>query len=373
MKNKFLCGALSLLVLLSLVLFTGCPDPGTENIDPVTYSITLDYYIVNGGITLSHTIAAKDTLVTLSATPSVGYKTKNVSVKDATGSTVATIGSGNSLSFRMPASDVTVGGEFEASAYADILHKTVFAGETPDGDWLTISFRTGGVVVWTYSKDNFWSKGAYTYNDLGQGTTTYTEIPFRISNFSQLTGFNLAPNGFTITGAVDGESATLTIPKFKGGADKSFKMVKNNANTILPVPFTLGPLADDLVGSVWAGRTPAGDLSWMTIAIRAKGANEVLIEGASTELITYTINDKVSVNSLAHDNTTAVWTYTQGTNASSKPTVTWSNGLRVQGSSATSLGITTSWNPGPGTILSDDGGPYMDLQAHSGMKFYRYR
>jgi hypothetical protein len=163
------------------------------------------------------------------------------------------------------------------------LVNSVWAGETPRaGDWLTITFKTGGKVIWAFSADNTTNEWEYTFNS-SASTGSITS-----------SGWNPAPDGFSISGN------TLTITHYGSheGSPREFKQLRTAGLTVAAVPFTPETLAADLTGSVWAGETPrTGD--WLTISFKTGGK---VIWAFSADNTTneweYTFNDDTNTGTI---------------------------------------------------------------------------
>ena len=202
------------------------------------------------------------------------------------------------------------------------LVNSVWAGETPRaGDWLTITFMPQGEVVWSFSIDNSSNKWDYTFTSANTGT------------ISAPPPWNPCPNGFAVSGN------TLTVVNYGSheGAPRDFKRLRQADFTIDPVPFTLGALAGDLAGSVWAGETPrAGD--WLTITFMEAG---------------------VVVMSFSIDNSSNEWGYTFD-----------------GGTGEGTISVPSGWNPAPGGFTIDgDTLTITNYGSHEGaaMNFKRCR
>lgn len=127
----------------------GDNDDGAVSID-IIYPSAAVYYNVNvngasnGTVTASTTRATQGTNVTLTATPDRGYALSSLVVKNnSTDATVASSTSGNSLSFNMPAANVTVTATFTAST-----KRTITANATTNGT-VTITVKKDGTTVGT--------------------------------------------------------------------------------------------------------------------------------------------------------------------------------------------------------------------------------
>jgi hypothetical protein len=199
------------------------------------------------------------------------------------------------------------------------LANAVYGGTNPGGAWVTITFRNDGKMIGAFSGDNTSNEWTYTCSE-GSGSITST---------------GWTPGAFTVSG--NGE--TLTFTDFGGhGGEKIFNRLRAPDLTVAESPANLEPLAENLVGSVWGGSTPAGNnTSWLTLTFRVKrtsttgsGAYEAAMTG-----------DNVAVISYAHDNTTAVWEYSYDN--TTKAGTGFTNGHKPDGTE-------TSWNPGAYTI-----------------------
>ena len=127
----------------------GDNDDGAVSID-IIYPSAAVYYNVNvngasnGTVSASTTRATENTEVTLTATPDRGYKLSSLVVKNnSTNQIVASSTSGNSLSFDMPAANVTVTATFTAST-----ERTITANATTNGT-VTITVKKDGTTVGT--------------------------------------------------------------------------------------------------------------------------------------------------------------------------------------------------------------------------------
>ena len=104
-------------------------------VPPVVYTLTKDA-IANGTVTVKNgsnevTSAKNGDTITLTIAPATGYELKKLTVKDALNTDVAVTGTGNTRTFTMPASNVTIAATFEAKA---VLYKVTYSG----GDYVNI-------------------------------------------------------------------------------------------------------------------------------------------------------------------------------------------------------------------------------------------
>ena len=200
-------------------------------------------------------------------------------------------------------------GGIEVIDYSAALVNSVWAGETPrSGDWLTITFKPNGKVIWSFTFDNTTNEWDFTFDKNNKGTITNNNPP--------PDNWNPAPNGFSVSGT----TLTITNYGFHEGAPREFRQVRQVNGTIVnPVLFTPGALADDLVGSVWAGHTPR-DGDWLTITFNT---------------------DDIVIWSFTFDNSTNEWEYSwddvesEGTIITGIPWNPAPNGFTIEGNTLT--------------------------------------
>ena len=191
-----------------------------------------------------------------------------------------------------------IGGELDSRS---VLVNTIYAGPTPDGGWLTMSFgektQTGTnppkeiKVYCAYSTDTNTTKYKlyalhdYTYNEIAR-----SGVISRYMDSEAPGPFTLSEDGKTMIFSSYGES----------GNPLEFKRVRNSDGIIDDVPFTLGALPADLAGSVWAGEGPReGD--WVTaVFTSASRASVSFIFDNSTNV--YTITTHTHSGGAACDN-----------------------------------------------------------------------
>ena len=133
MKRRGLAHVTAVLAVIVMVIFTGCPDDAEEaKFEIPRYNITVQTG-ANGSIKANPRSAVQGANITLTITPNTGYSLKESSlkVKQANGTEVTISDSfpHRICTFTMPASNVTVRGEFEE-----------FDG-LPNDNNLTISFE----------------------------------------------------------------------------------------------------------------------------------------------------------------------------------------------------------------------------------------
>jgi len=114
-KKKELSILLTIVVIGAALIFAGCSSDPSSDSPQKNYTVTVSG-AQNGSITADpKTNVAAGTPVTLTINPESGYRLKSgsLSVKRTNGTTVSVNASDNTRTFIMPASNVTVSGEFE--------------------------------------------------------------------------------------------------------------------------------------------------------------------------------------------------------------------------------------------------------------------
>ena len=106
------------------IFATFVPDEGEEH--GISASVTGG----KGTVATSDASARAGDVITVSFTPDEGYEVSSIRVTDASGNAVATVGSGNSRSFIMPDSDVTV-----TVLFAQMEQTGGIFSDVHDGDW----------------------------------------------------------------------------------------------------------------------------------------------------------------------------------------------------------------------------------------------
>jgi hypothetical protein len=104
--------------IIAMLIAAGCPDDdrrkGPEDTTPQIYTISVTPSS-NGSITADPTSAEAGSVITLTLSPAEGYALSQrtlIVTPQASGMSVSVSGSGPTRTFNMPASNVTVSGEF---------------------------------------------------------------------------------------------------------------------------------------------------------------------------------------------------------------------------------------------------------------------
>ena len=135
------------------------PGGGSSGDDSATYTVTIASGIANGAVTASPASAAAGETVTLTVTPNSGYQLNTLTTTPA----LTLSGSGNTRTFTMPASNVTVSATFTATSSSSALTGYVsIVGEPWVGETLTAVVRNTnntGILRYQWSADNVYISG----------------------------------------------------------------------------------------------------------------------------------------------------------------------------------------------------------------------
>lgn len=161
---------------------------GTSPASP-TYNISVNTPS-NGTVTANPTKAKEGATVTLTINPNAGYELETISATDGDNQAVTLNGSGNTRTFTMPASDVTVSATFKASVY------TVSVSSVSNGSIAanTTSATMGETVTLTITPDSRYELGSISVVD-GSGQTV------TLSGSGNTRTFTMPANNVTVTGS----------------------------------------------------------------------------------------------------------------------------------------------------------------------------
>ena len=357
--KKFLC--LLALALITFIFFTGCPDPGTA--DVWDYTVTFDK---NGGTTEANPGTKKVTnpATTVDSLPTEPSRTGFL----FNGWNTQGNGSGSSFTADTKVTqNITVYAQWTTTE----LVNSVWVSTTPANSntgWLTLTFREKAagnsyenalekyVAVASYGQDNTSAVWNYSYD-----SNTKTSGAFSDGKVAW-TGEDAAD--FKVRSFTINEDGTATASMGNTSTQYhslTLKKVRDTDLTIVdPVPFTFGALAENLVGSVWAGSTPAAtNTGWITITFRAKATGN-----GSAGTNEASMGTNVAVISYAQDNTTAVWNYSY--DSTTRAGTAFTDGL-------TPAGAAQTWNPGAYTINAAGDEITFSSFMGSSRTFKRYR
>ncbi|MDR0760273.1 MAG: CIA30 family protein [Treponema sp.] len=138
-------------VIAAAIVLAGCPGGPEEEETPdsTSYKVSIGE-LTNGSITANPTSADEGASVTLTIKPDVGYRLKGTPTVTAGETTVTVSGSGNSYTFAMPASDVTVTAEFELDPSLKLLEDF----ETVTGVFTTLPYWYAGAAYGQANADS---------------------------------------------------------------------------------------------------------------------------------------------------------------------------------------------------------------------------
>lgn len=185
-----------------------------------TYSVSINQQ-TGGTVSVDKTTANYQDTVTITATPAAGYELSSFSVTDASSQTVTVTTSGNTGTFSMPASNVTVRANFGKKNY------TITKFGTPDGGGSAASvkinsqeashYELGDVLTITGTPNAGYKLKSITYQ-VGSGSTqtlsgnTLTITEDYIGNLSFFANYEALPT-YAITTNYDSSMGSLGVDK----------------------------------------------------------------------------------------------------------------------------------------------------------------
>lgn len=227
-----------------------------------TYTITCATGLDNGSIASNVSEAAENDDVTITATPSSGYKLSTVMVTKDGGGTVSNTITGNTATFKMPADNVTVTATF-VQCY-------------------TITCATG-LAHGSISADMATAAAGET--------VTITASPDEGYDLSAITVTNVDPEDIII----DGNAAAFEMPASDVTVSATFTAKTTYAITTAVTPASSGTITTD--ANAWEGKTlnvsvsPAAGYIYSSIAIKKTGDSNVSVpySGNATNGFTFTM------------------------------------------------------------------------------------
>ena len=163
-----------------------------------SYSISISSDITNGTVTANKKKATENDVITLTVTPNNGYELGTMSVVDNDNQTIILSGSGNTRTFTMPASDVTVSATFVASIYS-VSISTISNGSITANP---ISAKMGETVTLTIAPDNGYELQSISAVAGGQTVA--------LSGNGNTRTFTMPANNVTVTGSFVKERTYVT-------------------------------------------------------------------------------------------------------------------------------------------------------------------
>ena len=298
MKKTRIYPALAVIAILmigSLVLLTGCPEPKI----PVEYTITVNQPATGGTIGADVNKAKEGDTVTLTATPDNGYSFSGFTVKQGS-SDIAVDRTGNTGTFFMPKGAVTVTGAFTLIP--------------PEEYAINLTQSTGGTISADVAKAK-------------EGdTVTITAVPLATHTFTSITV--TGPNG-AVTNEGTGNTRTFTMPKGAVTVTVVFTAIPAEEFAVnLTQPITGGTISSNKQtaasgATVTITAAPASGYEFTSITVTGPGgvvtntgtgntrtftmpAGAVTITAVFSELPSYAVNlVQVTGGTISTDKTTA--------------------------------------------------------------------
>ena len=281
-KKGLKSGKVKLLLLMALVISTalilsGCdgepePEP-TPTPSPTRYTVAIADGIENGTISADpNANVAQGATVTLTVIPNSNYRLKPGSLiaQPAAGAAITPTGTGTSFTFTMPASNVTVSGEFESTE--GLPTKNVVISSLQNGAIIAnpSSAAEGVPVELTITPNPGYQLKAGSLSVVHTGTTT--TVP--VANNS----FTMPDAEVTVTAVFDPIPYIVTVSIVGGTANGNITAVPNTAVTIeTTVTLTINPAGDY--------QLKAGSLS----VVHTGTTTTVNINSTGTNTITFTM------------------------------------------------------------------------------------
>jgi hypothetical protein len=158
------------------------------------YTVTISGGFTNGSIGTNKPSAAEGETVTLTASPSAGYKLESITVTRSGNVEVSTDGTGNSRTFTMPADNVTVTGavftELAEGNYT--INYATLEGGTVSGN--TSAQKGAAVMVFAYPDTNYhYVPSSIVVKKTGTDEQVY------VTNFENSGGFDMPASNVTVT------------------------------------------------------------------------------------------------------------------------------------------------------------------------------
>ena len=210
-----------------------------------TYTITCATGLANGSIASNVSEAAENDDVTITATPSLGYKLSTVTVTKVGGGTVSNTITGNTATFKMPADNVNVTASFvqcyTVTCATNLTHGSITA------DMATAA--AGETVTITASPDDGYDLSAITVTNVDpddiiiEGNTAMFEMPnsnvtvsatFTAKTTYEITKTVTPANSGTITAAAnawEGKTVNVSVSPAGGYIYSSIAITKTSDGT----------------------------------------------------------------------------------------------------------------------------------------------
>ncbi|WP_026528314.1 InlB B-repeat-containing protein [Butyrivibrio sp. VCD2006] len=192
----------------------------TATFKKANYSVTVSS-ASNGSAESDKTTANKGDTVSITTTPTSGYETDKVTVKDADGNAVAVSGSEDSYSFTMPASNVTVSAAFKKRSYSITISSADGGSASASADDAT----KGETVTITTTPDSGYETDKVTVKDADGGTVS-------VSGSGTSYSFTMPADNVTVTPTFKKINYSVTVSSASNGSAASNKTTANKGDTV---------------------------------------------------------------------------------------------------------------------------------------------
>ena len=238
------------------------------------YAISVDPSIVNGSLSRNLATAAKGTTVTLTATPDTGYQVNTVTVT-AGGNSVTVSGSGNTRTFVMPESAVTV-----SATFIKTLHKVTVSsvtGGTASVDTTSCGIGTPVTVIATPATDYSLSAiKIYGPNNELVDTLTVSGLSFSMPAYDVTVVPVFEQNAHSIAAPTVNAGGTATVSPASAKAGETVTLTLANADDRFKVESVTVKAGSTVITVNGTGNTrtftmPAADVTEITVKYVAIG------------------------------------------------------------------------------------------------------
>lgn len=238
------------------------------------YAIGVDPSIVNGSLSRNLATAAKGTTVTLTATPDTGYQVNTVTVT-AGGNSVTVSGSGNTRTFVMPESAVTV-----SATFIKTLHKVTVSsvtGGTASVDTTSCGIGTPVTVVATPAADYSLSAiKIYGPNNELVDTLTVSGLSFSMPAYDVTVVPVFEQNAHSIAAPTVNAGGTATVSPASAKAGETVTLTLANADDRFKVESVTVKAGSTVITVNGTGNTrtftmPAANVTEITVKYVAIG------------------------------------------------------------------------------------------------------
>ena len=211
-----------------------------------TYKVTVNA-ISNGAVTANTTSAKAGDTITLTVAPNSGYELDELSVKNATSNaSVAVSGSGNTRTFTMPASNVTIAATFKIVKY----NVTISTSTNGSVSVNPSTYEKGATVSLSVAPDTGYELDTLTVKDASNGAVAVSD------------------NKFTMPAS----NVTVTATFKKATYKVTFGTIKNGVITTTPANAKAG----DTVSLV---AKPSDGYELETLTVKDANGNTIAISG----------------------------------------------------------------------------------------------